>query len=280
MKRIIPLICLLGAPACAPAQTEAITALTNARLALQREEPEKALELAQKAVKLAPKDKDALFVRGEAYSALRKHKEAIADYSAVLKIDPKFDVALDRRGGEHFKAANIKESIRDFEAYLEKNPDDFPRHWRYGIACYYADRFKDGAKQFKAGEVVFGSDVENVFWHYLCNVKVMGVEKARAAMLEIPEGQKDTRIPMMEIYKLIQGKSTAEKVIAKAADKDLPERGKRERMFYAHLYVGLNYAGLGEEKKALEHLKKADELQISHYMWDVGHVHLALAEKK
>ncbi|HEY8503176.1 MAG TPA: hypothetical protein VIL46_01240, partial [Gemmataceae bacterium] len=174
-------------------------------------------------------------------------------------------------GGELFKLGRIEECIRAFEKFLKLRPDAYPSHWRYGIACYYAGRYEDGAKQFKAGEAVFGDDVENAFWHFLCNARAHGVEKARAALLKVGP---DRRIPMMEIYAMVGGKSTPEKVLARAADPELPEAGKRERMFYAHLYIALYYEAHGDKEKTLEHMKKADELKIGHYMWDVAHVHL------
>lgn len=254
-------------------RAKADEALSLALTKLQSDDTEAALKAADEAVKLAPDDAKAVFVRGRVYAADRKHEEAIRDFDQALKLDPKLATAIDLRGSEYFKLGKIKESIKDFEAYLEARPQDYSKHWRYGISLYYDGRYEDGAKQFKAGEVHFGADVENVFWHYLCNAKKFDMKKAREMMLTIEADQPDTRIPMMEVYKLIRGESTADKVIARATDPKLPERGKREREFYAHLYVALNYEAEGNTEKALEHIKKADALEISHYMWDVGHVH-------
>lgn len=247
-------------------------AMELALMKLQTDDTEAALKAANEAVELAPKDVRAVYVRGRVYSAMRKPQQAIQDFDRALELDPKLINAYDLRGGEYFKLGKIKESIKDFETYLEARPNDYAKHWRYGIALYYDGRYEDGAKQFKAGEIHFGDDVENVFWHYLCNAKKHDVKKAREMMLTIEADKPDTRIPMMEVYKLIRGESTAEKVIARATDPNLPMRGKREREFYAHLYVALNYDAEGDTEKAREHIKKADELQIGHYMWDVAHV--------
>jgi lipoprotein NlpI len=84
---------------------------------------------------------------------------------------------------------------------------------------------------------------------------------------------------MMKIHELIQGKAKPAEVI-ETAEKAKGE-DKTEALFYAHLYVGLNYEAEGDAAKALEHLKKAaEQYKIGHYMWDVANVHVLLAKKK
>src|SRR5206468_2769124 len=81
-------------------------------------------------------------------------------------------------------------------------------------------------------------------------------EKARKALLAIG---KDRRVPMMKIYDLIQGKAKPEEVIETAEKAKLDGEDKNEALFYANLYVGLNYEAEGNSKKALEHLTTAVE---------------------
>jgi len=281
MRRMLILMFVFAPAMNVLAADEDVTPLLNkVQTALKAGDTKAAIELAKEAVKLDSKSGKAQFYLGEAFAAERKHIDAIAAYDKAFELDPKLLGALDRRGGENFKLGKIEECMTDFEKYLKARPDAYPGHWRFGIACFYAGRFADGAKQFKAGEVEFGDDVENVFWHYLCNAKLDGVEKAREKMLKLDPSKPDRRVGFMEIYELIQGKSTPEKILAIVEDPKLPDASKTERMFYAHLYIGLNYEAEGNKVKALEHLKKADALKIGHYMWDVGHVHLLLANKK
>ena len=250
----------------------------KARAALKKGNAAEALAAASKAVELAPKNPVALFTRGEAYEAMRKHDEAIRDFDRVIELDPKFALAYDRRGSERFKLGKIKESIEDFDKFLALRPDALPSHWKRGISYYYAGRFGDGAKQFKAGEVVFGDDVENAFWHYLCNARLEGAEKARAKLLKVGP---DKRVPMMKVYDLIAGKAKPADVIATAENAKLKGEDREEALFYAHLYVALSYEAEGDAKKCREHLAEAVEKhKIGHYMWDVGNVHLQLLRKK
>jgi lipoprotein NlpI len=173
------------------------------------------------------------------------------------------------------------ESIADFDKYLELKPADTPRHWRRGISYYYAGRFEEGAKQFESGHARNPDDVEEAVWHFLCNARGTGIDKARRAILKIG---KDNRVPMMQVYSLYAGRAKPEDVLAAAvAGKPTPEQ-RNYQLFYAHLYLGLYYEATGDRKRALEHLTKAaEEHKIGDYMWDVARVHVDLlrkAEKK
>ncbi|HEX3146531.1 MAG TPA: tetratricopeptide repeat protein [Gemmataceae bacterium] len=262
--------------ACAGDATEFIK---QARTALKKGDAAAALEAANKAVATDPKSPDAIFTRGEAYAAQRKHTEAIKDFDAALALDATYFLALDRRGSERFKLGLIDESIADFNTYLKAFPKEEPAHWRRGISFYYAGKFKEGAKQFFDGQAAFGADVENVFWHFLCNARQDGLEKAKKGLIALtgPDG----RVPMMQVNELLHGKLKPDDVIKAATDAKLDADAKNEALFYANLYVGLYYEAAGDEAKTREHLTAAvEKYKIGHYMWDVAAVHLARMKKK
>jgi lipoprotein NlpI len=253
--------------------------LKQARAALKKGDAVAALDAANKAVTADPKSADAVFVRGEAYAAQRKHAEAIKDFDAALALDKTYYLAIDRRGGEKFKLGQIDESIADFNAYLKAFPKEEPAHWRRGISFYYAGKYAEGAKQFFDGQVEYGADVENVFWHFLCNARKDGIDKARKSLLTLkgPDG----RVPMMQVNELLRGKVKPEDVVKTAEAADLKDKQRTEALFYAHLYVGLYFEASGDESKTREHLTAAvEEFKIGHYMWDVANVHLARMKKK
>lgn len=253
-------------------------AIAKVRVALKQGEDAVALKAAEEAVKLAPKNSTTWMLLGEAQGRLRRHDDAIKSYDKAYELDNKLVLAINQRGGEKFKKGNIKGSLEDFETFIKAYPKAYDDHWRYGISLYYAGRFEEGAKQFKAGEKAFGSDAENAFFHYICNARKEGYEKARKNILKIGT---DTRVPMMKIYDMIQGKAKPDEVIETAEKAKLDKEDKNEALFYAHLYVGLNYEAEGNAKKCEEHLKTAVEKhKIGHYMWDVGNVHLQLMKLK
>jgi lipoprotein NlpI len=271
-------LCLFALTGCAPA-ADVDELVRQSRAALKKGDVAAALAAANKAVEAEPKSPVALFTRGEVYAAQRKHAEAIKDYDAALALDKTYVLAVDRRGGERFKLGMIQESIDDFNTYLKANPKDEPGHWRRGISFYYAGKYAEGAKQFYDGRVVFGADVENAFWHFLCNARKDGVEKARKSLLAL-DGE-DKRVPLMRVYDMLQGKAKPAEVIETAEKASLEKDDRNEALFYAHLYVALYYEATGDADKCREHLIPAvEKYPIGHYMWDVANVHLARMKKK
>jgi lipoprotein NlpI len=252
--------------------------LERAAAALEKGRAKEALALADEAVGKEPTSPRARFVRGLAHGALGEHKEAVADFDKALDLDSKLAEAYDHRGSEHFKLGQVKESVADFDAFLKLRPEAKDDHWRRGIALYYAGKFEEGRDQFKTGEKKFADDVENAVWHYLCNARLIGTEKARAQLLAIG---KDSRVPMMEVYALFAGKAKPDDVLKAARAGDPKEGELKLRLFYANLYLGLYYESEGDKEKAREHISKAaDDYATAGYMGDVARVHRDLRKKE
>jgi lipoprotein NlpI len=277
MRCLAATILVLGTAAMSAAD-DTDDAIRKAQADLKRGQYEDALKAADDAVKADPKKALAYFLRGEAKGHLRRSEEAIKDFDKAYELDNKLIAAVNQRGGENFKLGRLKESLDDFDAFLKVRPAGYEDHWRRGITLYYLGKYAEGAKQFKAGDKVFGNDVENAFWHYLCHARADGIEKARKELLKIGT---DGRVPMMKVYDLIAGKAKPAEVIETAEKAKLEGEEQKEALFYAHLYVGLNFEAEGDQKKCLEHLKTAvEKYKIGHYMWDVANVHVLLAKKK
>jgi lipoprotein NlpI len=206
-----------------------------------------------------------------AQSAQRgEHARAIARLTDVINASPKMSIAWYLRGREHFRAGHVTEAIADFDKYVQLEPEAQNKQWERGIAYYYAAEFLKGAEQFEDYQKFHNQDVENSTWRYLCIARTSGVEKARASLLPITS---DPRIPMMPIYGLYQGKLQPDDVLA-AANANPPNRElHNQRLFYAHLYIGLWHEVAGRPDEAKKHILEAEKHKISHYMWDVAHVH-------
>jgi lipoprotein NlpI len=178
---------------------------------------------------------------------------------------------------EHFMLAHFAESLADFDRYLELMPDKRNGHWQRGITCYYLGKFKEGKEQFEGYEKVDTNDVENAVWQFLCNARLVGVEKARGEMLKIGT---DKRVPLMQVYALYSGKATPEDVLSAAREGSPSPRELKQRLFYAYLYLGLYYEATGDKEHALEAMKKAaEDYKQPGYMWDVARVHLDVLRK-
>ena len=252
--------------------------LKRARAAHKRGHTDEALKLAAQAIESDPKDAAAYQVRGTILESARKHTEAIADFDKSIALDPKAAEAYNQRGSEHLKLGHFDQAIKDFDKFLELKPAEEPGHWRRGIAYYYAGKFEEGRRQFEGYEKVDNNDVENAVWRFLCMARSSGVDKARNAMMKVGM---DRRVPMMEVYALYCGRARPEEVLKAANEGNPPAEQLKERLFYAHLYLGLYHEALGDRKVALEHITKAaDDYKIGHYMWDIALVHRDLLRKE
>ena len=209
--------------------------------------------------------------------AQRQFDAAAASLQQCLKLEPNNADAIDLRGAVAFMRGQFKESVADFDRAIALRPDRANGHWRRGISLYYAGEYDKGAKQFEGYEKVDTNDVENAFWHWMCTLRKDGREAARARLLKIG---KDRRVPMMEVYALLQGKKTPADVLAAANAGELSAEQRKPRLFYAHLYLGIYYDLHDQRDKAIEHLRlAAGKYHIGHYMGEVARVHLEVLEK-
>jgi lipoprotein NlpI len=198
------------------------------------------------------------------------HRQAIERLTAAIKANPQEPLPLYLRGREHFRAGQIAESVADFDRYVELLPLAENQQWERGISFYYAGEYAKGAKQFENYQKFHNQDVENSAWKYLCVARAEGVAKAQANMLPI---EHDPRVPMMQIYELYRGKSKPEDVL-KVAEAGNPDMNQlNQRLFYAHLYIGLWHEAAGRAEEAKKHVLEAEKHKIALYMWDVAQVH-------
>ena len=268
----IPL-CAFIVCGCAPAQELADSAtslLSQARRAHDAQRPEEALALASQAIETNAEDPSGYSLRASLHEASGRLEEALEDYDRLVQLLPQNADVYNRRGSAHFKAGHIDASIADFDRVIELEPRQEPYHWQRGISYYYAGRYSDGKRQFESHQTVNSSDVENAFWHYLCNARLSSPENAREELLPI---RHDSRVPMMKIYALLMGKASVEDVLETARlSRSFSQRASA--LLYAHLYIGLYYEARGNGALARQHITTAArDYEAGHYMWHVASVH-------
>lgn len=251
---------------------EVFDLLSKAGAAVRDGKEEEAIDLANRAVKLADSSIAARFARAKILDQLRKFREALEDFDAVIAARHEVADLYRQRGRTRFKSGNVTGSIEDFQRFAELAPERARELWELGISYYYAEEYARGAAQFEAYQTYHAADVENVVWRYLCQAAAGDLIAARKDMLPL-EGR-DSRVPMMEIYALFQGKAAEDEVLAAARRSKSNEKEDRTRLFYAHLYLGLYHHSHGNTTKSTEHIRHAHNRQIDHYMWDVANVHL------
>src|SRR6185295_12287929 len=104
--------------------------------------------------------------------------------------------------------------------------------------------------------------------------RAFGKEKAQEGLLKY---EKDDREPFPDVYQLFQGKRTPEEILAKIGAAKIDDDERESRLFYAHLYIGLNFAVEDKPDAAIPQLRKAVANTWGpkagygpSYMWHVG----------
>ena len=194
---------------------------------------------------------------------------------AALAKEPSSTDWLTRRGDARLFLGDAKGAVADFEKEIAIDPSHDAPHWRLGIAYLFSGDFAKSAKQFEKYHAYDGRDRENGVWQFLGNARVVGLEKARAAMLEYT---KFDREPFPAVYEMLAGKKTGAEVLAEMEKKGLGDDAPV--MFFAHYYVGLNEDLLGHRDAARDHLAKAVALALKSgarggpgYMGQVARLH-------
>ena len=271
--------CLLVGPPISSAQAQAQDLLSGAIKAYKEGRIDEAFDLAGRAIGSAPTDPTGFFVRGTVFEHRQDYQRALDDYTRVVELSPALPLAYGRRGALYFKLGRFEDSIADFDKEIELEPPKAQNHWQRGISYFYAGRYEDGWKQFELSQrTVNPNDYENGIFHFLCMAQAKGVEEARKSALKI-EG--DSRVPMRQIYEVYQGKATTAEVM-QAAEQGYPNAAElNDRLFYAHLYLGLFEDVAGNTDAARRHLTRAvDNFPVVHYMWDVARVHARKFDEK
>ncbi len=206
-------------------------------------------------------------------------KTTIDDTTAAIAKSPESVDLFSRRGDAYFFSAEFTKAVEDYSAMVRIDPEVDTSHWRRGIAYFYTGQYAEAAAQFERYHSFDNVDRENGIWRYLSQVKALGRDKARAGLLKYA---KDDREPFPAVYELFAGRITPDVILKGIADAPITAAMREQRLFYAHLYIGLNEFIEGREKSAQEHLDRAVRNTWAptagygpHYMWQVARVHEA-----
>jgi lipoprotein NlpI len=188
------------------------------------------------------------------------------------------DVELySQRGDVHFFLGEFDDAVADYDRMVELQPELDASHWRRGIAYFYAGQYEQAAGQFERYHTFDNVDRENGIWRFLSQVKAYGLEEAREGLLKY---DKDDREPFPDVYRLFAGAITPGEILQHIAEASISESERDKRLFYAELYIGLNYAVEDKPDEARPHLQAAARNQWGesagygpHYMWRVAGLH-------
>lgn len=206
--------------------------------------------------------------------------EIVARVTTQIAEQPQRIGLYSQRGDAYFFLGKFSESLHDYDKMVELSPEEDAGHWRRGIAYFYAGRYPDAAGQFERYHSFDNVDRENGIWRYLSQYKAYGRDKAREGLLKY---EKDDREPFPAVYELFAGRTTPAAILKGIDEASLSPEEREKRLFYAHLYIGLNEAIEDRPETAKRHLEQAVANTWGpkagygpHYMWQVGRLHLKL----
>jgi lipoprotein NlpI len=207
----------------------------------------------------------------------KEHEEAVARWTKAIEAEPSNVEAWSRRGDARFFRGEFKEAAADYDRMAALKESLGPSHWRRGIAWFYAGEHAKAARQFEEYHSHDDVDRENGIWRFLSQAKAHGLAKAREGLLKY---RKDDREPFPAVYELFAGRTTPEKILEGIKSAELGEEEREKRLFYAHLYVGLNFAIEEKREPAAVHLRAATANAWGpkggygpSFMWHVGRLH-------
>ena len=221
----------------------------------------------------------------EQQTALTKtFEKSLAEANKLVETDSKNTNAYSRRGDAYFFLGRFDEAVADYDQMAKLDESLANSHWRRGIAFFYAGRFKDAAAQFESYHSFDQVDRENGIWRYLSQHTAYGQKKAREGLLKY---EKDDREPFPSVYKLFAGTMTPPQILDAIDKAEISKDEREKRLFYAHLYIGLNYAVEGDDAAAQRHLRLSTLNTWGpsagygpSYMWQVGRLHEELLRTK
>jgi aryl-alcohol dehydrogenase-like predicted oxidoreductase len=183
-------------------------------------------------------------------------------------------------GEESLLGGNFHKANDVFAAALFIDPSCRPYLWQRGLSLYYCCQYEEGMAQFETDTRVNGGDVEEILWHFICKVKIMGYDGAiKDGFLPLSHSSA-VPPPMHQVLALFKGYGTVEDIL----DVATPPSGQgiicsyngANALGYGHFYIGLYYELRGMYQLAHGHFEKAIECKNEDFMGKLMIMHFGL----
>jgi tetratricopeptide (TPR) repeat protein len=120
----------------------------EARAALGRGEDDRAIQVLDEVLRVAPDDADALFYRAYAYDDKRDYVRAIQDLDRALRLRPDDTAVLDNRGLAYLNLGDFDRAIRDFDESVELDPSNPLAFSNRGRAYLDKEDYRQAVRDF------------------------------------------------------------------------------------------------------------------------------------
>jgi lipoprotein NlpI len=211
----------------------------------------------------------------ERETLLAPYRTQLVTLTRAIAETPLAPSLYSRRGDRHLFLGDFPAAVADFEQMITLDPALDAPHWRLGIAYYFTGQFAASSRQFEKYHTHENRDRENGLWKFLADIRLVGLEHDRAAMLPYTRFDRE---PFPSLYTLYAGRLTTAEFFADLATRRLTS--DPAVMFFAHYYAGLHESLLGRRPEALAFLRSAVASPWGRtaeggpaYMWQVARLH-------
>ena len=165
---------------------------------------------------------------GERTAMIAQFAADVSTLDKAIEENPRDAMNFSRRGDRFLFLGNFAAAVADFERMIVLDPAHDAPHWRLGIAYYFAQQFAKSSKQFEKYHGFDGADRENGIWKFLADVKLIGLEPARRAMLVYTRYDRE---PFPALYEMFSGRMSTDEFLANLKARSLT--GNQRVMFFA-----------------------------------------------
>src|SRR4030042_3460793 len=172
------------------------TAVTSAKVYMQQQNYDMAIEQAKMAVETVPTDPEAWYVLGQAYGMKRMVREMNDAFTSSLKQSPKFSEQIEQERLKHWidsfnsgvsliKQGDSKGSIEKFKLAIELMPDRVDGHKNLAYSYTHANNDSMAIETYKSAIQVAPDDLELKSFLGLLYYKTKKFDKAVEVLQEV-----------------------------------------------------------------------------------------------
>ena len=117
--------------------------------ALNYNDPKKAIEYLNNAIRLQPNYANAYNIRGISYTKLEQYQRAIEDFNETIRLKPDFTNAYVNRGVAYALLLQYQRAINDFNKAIRLKPDNVNAYNSRGYVYFKQSNKKLGCQDAK-----------------------------------------------------------------------------------------------------------------------------------
>ena len=245
-----------------PARTDALSPLLSiwhaqAKEAVQKGDPEKALAVLIEARKIAPEDADISFEFGMVALRMSLLPDAVQAFQRVLSLRKEYPSATYGLGRAQIALGKYQDAKELFERYVQLRPKDASGHFALGVALQSLQEMVEARSQFEQSIQIQPVQTESYFQLGSMDLEQNNLEIAASRFNVVLQRDSKhagalTGMGRVEFQRKEYQKAT--EFLQRAIASDASSRE-------AHYYLGLSLARFGRKDESEKELQTASRLE-------------------